>query len=209
MYKVFVNNAAIHLSTQSFISEEFTSIPIRKANIVEIILQLQEDPSLKFHLFHRKEEKLLKILHKKLPVVVAGGGKVYNEANKILFIKRNGFWDLPKGKMEKGESIEETSVREVEEETGGKNIKITRFLMKTYHVYKRNGKFKLKLTYWFEMKTDFIGPLYPQIEESITKVKWKSPVSTTKALKNTYGTITQLFPREYLVKKSSLKLVKI
>lgn len=208
MYKVFVNNASIHLSTQSFISEEYTSIPIRKANMSEIILQLQENPSLKFHLYHRKEAKLLRILHKKLPVVVAGGGKVYNEANKVLFIKRNGHWDLPKGKAEKGESIEETSIREVEEETGVRNLEITRFLMKTYHVYKRNEKFKLKLTYWFEMKTNFEGELYPQIEESITKVKWKSPSSTIKALKNTYGTITQLFPREYMVKKVSKEIVK-
>jgi len=198
MYKVFVNNASIHLSTQSFISDEFISIPIRKAKMDEIIKKLQDNPALKFHLYHKKEEKLLKLLHKKLPVVVAGGGKVYNKENKILFIKRNGFWDLPKGKTEKGESIEETSLREVEEETGVKGIEITRFLMKTYHVYKSHGKFKLKLTYWFEMKTDFEGELFPQEEESITKVKWKSTFKTVKALRNTYGTITQLFPREYL-----------
>ncbi len=198
MYKVFVNNASIHLSTQSFISDEFISIPIRKANMTEIITQLQNNPSLKFHLYHKKEQKLIAILHKKLPVIVAGGGKVYNKENKILFIKRNGYWDLPKGKTEKGESIEETSVREVEEETGVTGIEITRFLMKTYHVFKRQGKYKLKLTYWFEMKTEFEGQLYPQTEESITKVKWKSSVKTKKALKNTYGTITQLFSREYL-----------
>ena len=198
MYKVFVNNASIHLSTQSFISDEFISIPIRKAKMDEIIKKLQDNPALRFHLYHKKEEKLLKILHKKLPVVVAGGGKVYNKENKILFIKRNGFWDLPKGKTEKGESIEETSLREVEEETGVKGLEIIRFLMKTYHVYKSHGKFKLKLTYWFEMKTDFEGELFPQEEESITKVKWKSTFKTVKALRNTYGTITQLFPREYL-----------
>lgn len=198
MYKVFVNNASIHLSTQSFISDEFISIPIRKAKMDEIIKKLQDNPALRFHLYHKKEEKLLKILHKKLPVVVAGGGKVYNKENKILFIKRNGFWDLPKGKTEKGESIEKTSLREVEEETGVKGLEITRFLMKTYHVYKSHGKFKLKLTYWFEMKTDFEGELFPQEEESITKVKWKSTFKTVKALRNTYGTITQLFPREYL-----------
>ena len=198
MYKVFVNNASIHLSTQSFISDEFISTPIRKAKMSEIIAKLQDNPSLKFHLYHKKEEKLLKILHKKMPVVVAGGGKAYNKENKILFIKRNGHWDLPKGKTEKGESIEETALREVEEETGVTGLEITRFLMKTYHVYKSHGKFKLKLTYWFEMKTDFEGELLPQQEESITKVKWKSTFKTVKALQNTYGTITQLFSREYL-----------
>jgi len=133
---------------------------------------------------------------------------VYNSEHKILFIKRNGYWDLPKGKTEKGESIEETSVREVEEETGVKNIEITRFLMKTYHVFKSRGKYKLKLTYWFEMKTDFEGTLYPQEEENITKVKWKSTEKTIKALENTYGTISQLFSREYLVKKVSKKLME-
>ncbi len=200
MYKVFVNNASIHLSTQSFISEEYISIPIRKAKMEEIIFQLQKNPSLKFHLFHKNETKLLKALHKKLPVVVAGGGKVYNQENKVLFIYRNNHWDLPKGKAEKGESIEMTSIREVEEETGVTGLEITRFLKKTYHVFKRNGKFKLKLTYWFEMKTEARDTLIPQIEEDITKVKWKSPKKTSKALTNTYGTITQLFGREYLNK---------
>lgn len=198
MYKVFVNNASILLTTQPFISKEYVSIPIRKANFSEIITQLQNKPSLKFHLYHNKEAKLFRILHKKLPVVVAGGGKVYNDNNEILFIKRNGHWDLPKGKTEKKEAIELTAIREVEEETGVQGLEITRFLQKTYHVFKSHGKFKLKLTYWFEMKTSFKGDLYPQIEESITKVKWKSIEKIPKTLKNTYGTITELFPREYL-----------
>lgn len=198
MYKVFVNNSPIHLSTRSYISKEVTSIPLRKANIKEIINQLQENPDLKFNLYHKKESKLLKLLHKKLPVVVAGGGKVYNKRNEILFIKRNGFWDLPKGKIEKKENIEETAIREVEEETGVTGLQITRFLMKTYHVFKSNGTYKLKLTYWYEMLSDYDGDLIPQEEESITKVKWKSASKVKKALTNTYGTIEQLFGREYL-----------
>ncbi len=198
MYKVFVNNAPIHLSTQSFISDNYISIPIRKANLKDIISQLQVNPSLKFHLFHKKEKKLLKVLHRKLPVVVAGGGKVYSQENKVLFIYRNGHWDLPKGKAEKGENIETTAIREVEEETGVTGLEITRFLMKTYHVYKSHGKYKLKLTYWFEMKTEAKDNLKPQQEEGITKVKWKKPKNIKKTLNNTYGTITQLFGMEYL-----------
>ncbi|WP_029209528.1 NUDIX hydrolase [Aquimarina agarilytica] len=197
MYKVFVNNSAIILSCESCISDEHIKINIKKANMIEIIQKLLVHPELKYHLYHKKEDRLLKILHKKLPVVLAGGGKVYNAERKILFIYRNDKWDLPKGKAEKKESITQTALREVEEETGVKNLILGDFIKKTYHVYKRNGSYKLKLTYWFEMFSDFDGVLLPQEEEGITKVKWKSFKKSKKALENTYGAIKELFPMEY------------
>lgn len=199
MYKVFVNNTPIILSTSSYISNDYTSLPIGKVNLIKLIKQINENSDLKFHLYHRKEEKLLKLLEKKLPVVIAGGGKVYNSKNKILFIKRNGLWDLPKGKTEKKESIAQTALREVEEETGIQDLELGRFIMKTYHVFKRNGKYKLKLTYWFEMFSEYKGEFTPQLDEGITKVEWKSFKKSKKALNKTYGTITQLFPFEYFI----------
>jgi len=149
-------------------------------------------------LYHANEEKLLKHLKKKLPVVVAGGGMVFNDKREILFIYRNKKWDLPKGKIEKGEKIQDCAIREVAEETGINNLTVRRFIAKTYHVFKRNDKFKLKETYWYEMHSGYDGPLTPQIEEGIEKVKWKDFQQTQKALRKSYENIKLLFPKTYL-----------
>ena len=197
MYKVFVNNSVIILSTDSVASEDYISVDVVEADMISIIEQLGVDPELKFHLYHKNEEKLFSHFFKKLPVVVAGGGKVYNKDRQVLFIHRNGKWDLPKGKTEKKESIENSALREVEEETGIQGLEITRFLQRTFHVFKRDDEYRLKLTYWFEMYSEYDGEFIPQGEEGIKKVKWKSFKKTKKALKNTYGAIEQLFPMEY------------
>ena len=146
------------------------------------------------NLFHSKKKKLLKHLRKKLPVVTAAGGLVINSKGESLFIYRNERWDLPKGKVEKHEAIEEAAIREVEEETGVKGLQITEFLMKTYHVFKRNGKYKLKVTHWFRMTTDYEGELVPEENEDITKVKWKDEKKVKKALAKSYANIRLLFP---------------
>jgi 8-oxo-dGTP pyrophosphatase MutT (NUDIX family) len=99
---------------------------------------------------------------------------------------------LPKGKAEANESIEETAMREVREETGVNGLSITKPLPTTYHIFKRNGRYKLKITYWFEMASTFEGDLYPQINEGITKVKWLGKNKTKKAMKNSYANIKLL-----------------
>ncbi len=197
MYKVFVNNTPIILSTKKAI-DGYETIPIKEANFLEIIEGIIAKKTTQYHLYHKKEEKLLTVLYTKLPVVIAGGGKVYNAVNEVLFIYRNGKWDLPKGKAEKKEDIETTAIREVEEETGVSGLEITKFLYKTFHVFKRNGEYRLKVTYWFEMKTDFEGEMIPQLEEDITKVKWKGKKKTKKALENSYANIKLLFSQKYL-----------
>ena len=125
--------------------------------------------------------------------MVAAGGVVTNKEGKVLFIYRNDKWDLPKGKLDKGESIPEAAVREVEEETGVKGLKIENFLKTTYHIFKRNGVYKLKEVHWFAMKTSFKGELVGQKEEGIEKVKWKGPEKIREALQNSYINIKILF----------------
>ena len=201
MYKVFVNNTPIILSTKKGI-EDYKTIHIKDVVFPEIIRDIlhKEDKGkeAKYHFYHKSEEKLLEHLYAKLPVVVAGGGKVYNSKKEVLFIHRNGKWDLPKGKAEKKEDMETTAIREVEEETGVTGLEITKFLYKTYHIFKRNGEFRLKVTYWFEMKTEYDGVLTPQKNEGIMKVKWKDAKKAKKALKDSYANIKQLFSHEYL-----------
>ncbi len=201
MYKVFVNNTPIILSTKETI-DGYETIHVKEADfpiiIRDILSKEAANKEAKYHLYHKKEDKLIDHLYKKLPVVVAGGGKVYNAEKDILFIRRNGKWDLPKGKIEKKEHIETAAIREVEEETGVTGLEITKFLYKTFHVFKRNGEFRLKVTYWFEMKTEYEGELIPQKEEGITKVKWKNKKKAKKALTDSYANIKKLFSHDYL-----------
>ena len=152
------------------------------------------------YLYHEKKKELLSIFKKKLPLVIAGGGLVLNKKSRILFIFRNGKWDLAKGKLDKGETIEEAAVREVEEETGVKKLKVDKFLQKTYHIFKRNGTFKLKETHWFLMHTNYDGQLSPQCDEGIEIVEWKKESEIKKALKNSYQNI-KLVINDYLDSK--------
>ncbi|MCF4102445.1 NUDIX domain-containing protein [Gillisia sp. M10.2A] len=198
MYKVFVNDIPIILSTNKDIGENYSSYPIKTAKLKRIINKINAGELLYVNLYHEDEEKLFKHLLKKLPVVTAAGGMVFNDNEEILFIYRNKRWDLPKGKTEKGESLEESAIREVEEETGVKDLEIRRFLRKTYHIFKRKDKFKLKVTHWYEMYSPYTGELIPEHSEGIKKVKWKNFAKSQKALTKSYANIKLLFPKEYL-----------
>jgi 8-oxo-dGTP pyrophosphatase MutT (NUDIX family) len=202
MYKVFVNDIPIILSTEQDLGEKYVSIPLKDVKFKRIIKKINKGKLVYVNLYHKNKEKLLKHLFKKLPVVTAGGGMVLNERDEVLFIFRNGRWDLPKGKVEKNESIETGALREVEEETGVNNLKISKFLQTTYHVFQRKGRYRLKVTYWYEMRTDFDGKLIPEEKEGIKKVKWKDMDKAQKALKKSYANIRLLFPEEILPVKS-------
>ena len=137
-------------------------------------------------------ENVVNMFKKKFPEIIAAGGKVVNNKSEILFIYRNKMWDLPKGKAEKNENIAETAIREVEEETGIKNLSIIKPLDKTYHIFKRGGKNYLKTTYWFEMKSDFNGKLKPQKKEGITRVEWIGIENLSYILPKSYANIRLL-----------------
>ena len=189
MYTIFVGDKPIILTTEVERESGFESYLIKTVNINKVIKRLNTTNLESVQLIGENSNKLLKQFLKLLPNVVAGGGKVYNQKNEILFIYRNNKWDLPKGKTEGKETIEATAIREVEEETGVSGLIITKPLPITYHIFKRNGKHKIKVTYWFEMKTDFDGELFPQEDEGITNVKWLDDKATVKALENSYANI--------------------
>lgn len=198
MYKVFVGDIPIILSTDQNMGEKYYSTPIKEANIEQIVKKIKKGELQKVHLYHPKAHKLLKHFKKQLKPIEAGGGKVLNDKEEILFIFRKGQWDLPKGGKEKNESIEETALREVKEETGTRKLTITQTLPTTYHVMKHKGKYRLKITHWFEMRTSYSGTLIPQTEESITLAEWKNLEESRKALQNSYANIKLLFPEKYL-----------
>jgi len=192
MHKIFVNDKPIILTTKVEKEKGFKNYLLKTVDMGKVIRKLNRTKLKAVRLIGKKEKKLLKRFLKKLPNVVAGGGKVYNDKGDILFIYRNDKWDLPKGKAEGNETIEKTAIREVTEETGVAGLEITKPLETTYHIFKRNGRYKIKITYWFEMKTSFTGKLYPQENEGITKVEWLNKAQTKKALENSYANIKVL-----------------
>ncbi|MEN8817428.1 MAG: NUDIX domain-containing protein [Nonlabens sp.] len=199
MYKVFVKEVAIIVTSDKNAFKDHNTFNIKKVNFEDLIKKIEKKEITNVVLYSKNESKLLKRLHKLLPVVVAGGGLVLNQDNDFLFIHRNGKWDLPKGKAEKGESIEQTSIREVEEETGVRRLEITNYLGHTYHTFSRKGKVKLKLTHWFIMETDFNKKLKPQKKEGIDKAVWLNKEMATIALKESYANIRELFPDDMLL----------
>ena len=122
-------------------------------------------------------------------VIEAGGGIVLNDRGEFLVIYRNGTWDLPKGKLEKGEDFQSAALREVEEETGLHGLQVIEPLVSTYHTYHLKGKRILKKTKWSEMR--YRGEAEPvlQAEEGITEYRWASPGNTGFIRENTYASI--------------------
>ena len=135
--------------------------------------------------------------------VVSAGGVVVNQRGNVLWILRNGHWDIPKGKVEMGEKLEEAALREVTEETGISDIKITDDLITTYHTYEIDGVVHLKTTFWYSMvhaMGDTKG--IPQDIEGITEVRWmKLPVSD-KVWSSSFGSIRLVI--EAAMEKSAL-----
>ena len=122
--------------------------------------------------------------------VVSAGGVVVNQRGNVLWILRNGHWDIPKGKVEIGEKLEEAALREVTEETGIKDIKIIDELITTYHTYEIDGVVHLKTTFWYAMEHamgETVGT--PQDIEGITEVKWMNMPVSEKVWASSFGSI--------------------
>ncbi|MBX2931184.1 MAG: NUDIX domain-containing protein [Chitinophagaceae bacterium] len=127
-------------------------------------------------------------------IIIAAGGLVVNDKNELLLIFRRNKWDLPKGKLDEGESIETCAVREVKEETGLQNIELKNFIGKTYHEYfdtwtKKNV---IKETWWYAMSVQGNPSFIPQTEEDIEKIIWADKTTLQQCLKNTYTTIIDI-----------------
>ena len=129
--------------------------------------------------------------------ITAAGGIVTNEKGEILFQFRRGKWDLPKGKLDEGETIEACAVREVEEETGLKNIQLGELVGITKHLYTERGVEIEKETYWFAMKVSGHQELVPQAEEDITDLKWVSEHELKPYLSDTFANIVEIVETYY------------
>ncbi len=192
MYNVFVNECVLILTTQPPVGDQYFVFELKAFKLTKVLRLFKKGKTKKVYLVHKNHDKLLPLFYKKISVVQAAGGIVRNSQGKLLFIFRKGKWDLPKGKVDKGENLEETALREVQEETGVEGLLITGKAPITYHIFKRNYRIRLKETHWYFMTTSSNKKLIPESREGIVKAKWKGVKKTKKALKNSYANIANL-----------------
>lgn len=197
MYKIYINDKPIIFSQEHI----QPNMPEHKIAI------LSESDDLKFNqeflstlesydsmIIHTSDEKnSFENFCEDLGLIEAAGGLVYNEdKDAILFIYRREKWDLPKGKIDKGEGIQEAAIREVQEECGLKSVVINNFFDETFHIYQMKKKWYLKKTYWFNMQSSNTEKLIPQIEEDITALEWIPVNDFSKVKENTYAMIRDM-----------------
>ena len=136
--------------------------------------------------------KLKKEFFENFKLIKAGGGLVLNEKGELLLIFRRGKWDLPKGKLEKGERIDECALREVQEETGLKNVNLMKPSGSTFHTYYLQPRWIIKESIWFQMSATSKEQLKPQLEEDITEIKWVSLDQVKNYEQNMYPALIPL-----------------
>ncbi|MFN4972250.1 MAG: NUDIX hydrolase [Bacteroidota bacterium] len=195
MYKIFINDKPFVISSSDVADAELTNcvrVHYSPEKLLEYIKQTELLSSRGTIMLCDDAELAFKDMYTHFVPVEAAGGLVYNTFNELLMIKRMGKWDLPKGKIDPGESREQAALREVEEECGIKGLKLIEQLPTTYHTYKMHNYRFLKITYWFKMKTEFKGKLTPQVEEQITEVKWITRNEAVSSELDTYFSIHSL-----------------
>lgn len=193
MYKVFYNEKALILTEKPL--ENVKTLQFITSNQFDEALDILRNSSLsEINIFHDNLEKLWENFKANFHYLEAAGGVVKNKENKILFIHRLEKWDLPKGKVEEGETTEIAAVREVEEECGISNLDRQELITITYHVYFQEN-LKLKATYWYAMNYDGNEQLIPQLEEGIGIAEWKSSKDLPSILPQTYGNIKIVLDR--------------
>lgn len=194
MQKIFLRNGVI------YITAKFPKGPFAKATLLlnynglNSVIDIFSKPDEAHDIYLRcpDPDKVLSEMRSFIKFIPAGGGVVRNTKNETLMIFRRGVWDLPKGKADPGESIEQTALREVEEECSITGLHVLSKRCVTYHFYMENHMPIIKETHWFNMRTDFTGKLKPQLEEDIEEVKWMDDDDLRKALENSYLTIKEV-----------------
>lgn len=196
MYKVYIENSAIVFAQGAPTGEGADTLYVpsdgqiamtkllQKLQFTKKLTILSDDPGRVFDRFRSS-----------MPFIEAGGGLVADGADRLLMIFRNGRWDLPKGKLEPGERIEECAVREVSEECSLEEEKLVRGepITRTFHGYRIRGEWVLKRTTWFHMRYEGDAQPRPQTVEGITRAEWIPRAEVPALLRNTYYTIADVF----------------
>jgi len=149
----------------------------------------EDEEGLDINLYGYEPDKMFNDFCSLHNYIEAAGGIVINQNSEHLLIKRFGIWDLPKGKVETGETVKDAAVREVCEETGLKNVEIINQLPDTFHIYQQKGKWYVKKTYWFLMNTKEDIKLVPEIKEDISEAVWMNKSEACMAISNSYRSL--------------------
>jgi 8-oxo-dGTP pyrophosphatase MutT (NUDIX family) len=185
---------AIDKAIQPFIHhDDAVFIDELNAHTIKTMIHEMQQPNVHAGIFQYPDlEELKKAFCKKFTLIQAAGGLVKNNENNILMIFRRGKWDLPKGKLDKGETLEDCAIREVEEETGLKNVELHSPLIVTYHTYHEGTKFILKESHWFTMTMAGEQKLTPQTDEDIFDIKWIAPGDVNSYLLKSFPLISDV-----------------
>ncbi len=203
MYKIYINETPLILTTVEDAagygppSEKILILRYagKKKFLLNVVNQLENsDRFEKVVVFHNDLDDLWETFCNCFKIIEAAGGAVFNREGKILMIFRRGSWDLPKGKIDDGESPQEAAIREVREETGLEDVSLGKHLLDTYHTYALKGKRILKKTYWYRMQT-VQTELTPQTEEDIEQAVWVELDGFLSAHNKVYGNILDVLGR--------------
>ena len=200
MYKVFFNDRTVFINTsfkKSLFRNGLFYEVLHGTDLPEIWEQFVNDKQQRnLYLTGNSLDNLKHFFFTNFKIIEAAGGLVFNEDRQLLCIERWGKWDLPKGKIEKGETKENAALREVEEETGLHGVKLIEFKDTTYHIYqspRHNNQWILKPTYWYLMTYYGNEKPVPQVNEDIIKAVWIDKDQLGLIKQNTYASLQPLF----------------
>jgi ADP-ribose pyrophosphatase YjhB (NUDIX family) len=197
IYKIFINETPLFLTNTEGVLEVWknddktlvSNYLGRKKFLHPIIDSLEKTKKYnRVVIVSEDVEKLWHDFQEIYKIIEAAGGVVRNDKNEVLVIFRLGIWDLPKGKIDKGETPEIAAVREIQEETGLNDVKLGDFICHTYHTYTMKEKRVLKKTWWYKMSTPEMT-LIPQTTEDIEQAIWVELTSFLNTKPTIYGSI--------------------
>ncbi len=190
MYKVFIDQKPVVFIEKEELSTDFLVEKAKNVTDMDALKLLLREASIDSPVFltAKNPKKTFKAFFSDFKKIEAAGGIVQRK-KKFLVIKRKGLWDIPKGKIDKGEDAETACVREIMEECGIDGHSIVHPLCETYHCMKWNGQPALKRTYWYMLAYDGLKETTPETKEDITEAKWMSREKLLDIRKKTFGSI--------------------
>ncbi len=190
MLEIFMGNRHIYLTDEY--DEYYIKFKDRK-QLKDLLDKFFEGFYTEIYIYHPDLNELFKNFKLFFTYIESAGGIIFNDKGEILFIRHTTVWDLPKGKIEKGETPEDAALREVKEECGlDDHLIIIQHLKDTYHIFIRNNKRFLKKIYWYKMLYRGNKEPQPLKSEGITEIKWVAPEDLDKIFDITYPNIISL-----------------